>query len=259
MTTNEEQILPTVLLQYAPGDLIVKEGDYGISIYQIVEGKVGVYMESESKEVPITTLGRGEIIGEMIFLTGNQTRRSASVRAIEKTVLEAWHPSKINAEFDAIPFVIKYLTNQTVNQLVRMDRMMLAVSKRKAEERTITKVKAATGRVHQERMYRKDLSLDCRYRPIKSSDSVRLWGRVKNISKGGLRLDVRRMNALDYSHAVGDEFITMAYLPNNKTIEAHSKIANTRMLEDQRTLAVGMQFLNIPQKSEAELGFLLLG
>lgn len=85
MKTHSSE-LPAVKLEYQPGDLIVKQGDYGISIYHILEGKVGIYFKSESEEVLLDSLGPGEVIGEMIFLMGYSSTRSASVRAIEASV-----------------------------------------------------------------------------------------------------------------------------------------------------------------------------
>lgn len=259
MKKSTELILPSVLLEYEPGELVVKEGDYGISIYQVIEGKIEIFTKSEGEEMSISTLGPGEIIGEMIFLTGYQTRRSASVRAVEKTVLEAWHPSRIKAEFDAMPFIVKYITNQTVNHLVRLDRMISDFARRKARKKKKVQPVKALDHDYQNRAFRKEILMDCRYRPLESSEKVRLWGRVKNISKGGLRLDIRKMNALDYPHTVGDEFIAIAYLPNQKEIEIRVKIANTRILEDNRTLSIGMQFSEIDRSSQKDIGFLLLG
>ena len=93
MALCSEKLPPIVSLKYKPGETIIKGGDYGISIYMIVKGKVEIFIESGQEEIRLATIGPGEIIGEMIFLTGTQARRSASVRAIEYTVLESWHPS----------------------------------------------------------------------------------------------------------------------------------------------------------------------
>jgi CRP-like cAMP-binding protein len=65
---GKENMPPIVRLKYKRGELIIKEGDYGISIYKIIKGKVRIFNESGGSEVPLATLGRGEIIGEMTFL-----------------------------------------------------------------------------------------------------------------------------------------------------------------------------------------------
>ena len=257
MEKNSERLLPAVRLEYDKGEMIVKEGDYGISIYQVVEGKVEIFVKSDGKVIPITTLGPGEIIGEMIFLTGNQTRRSASVRAVEDSVLEAWHPSRITKEYEAMPFIIRYIANQTVNHLIHTDRKITEFLQKKGKEKT--PAIAPTPKEHKKRPYRKDVHLDCLYRPVESAKDLRLWGRIKNISKNGLQLDIMRMNALDIPHDPEEKFQGIAFLPNNKEVKILMKIANLRQDKDQRTLTLGMQFVDVSKESESILGFLLLG
>ena len=197
MGEDNDILLPAVRLEYKKGDLIVKEGDYGISIYQVLEGKVLIFITSENRTVEIATLGPGEIIGEMIFLTGNKTRRSASLRAIEDSVLEAWHPSRILREYEEMPFILRYMADQTVKHLVRIDHKITELSKKEAAKKKVSNTSAPAKVAHQNRAYRKDTHLDCLYRPASSSKDMRLWGRIKNISKSGLRLDIMKMNALD--------------------------------------------------------------
>jgi CRP-like cAMP-binding protein len=67
MTDNPSTTPPIVRLSYRKGDLIIKEGDYGVSIYKILEGKAVVLQESEGREIPLTTLGIGDIFGERTF------------------------------------------------------------------------------------------------------------------------------------------------------------------------------------------------
>jgi len=239
--------------------LIVKEGDYGISIYQVVEGKVEVYVKSDGKEMSISTLGPGEIIGEMIFLTGHKNRRSASVRAVEKSVMEAWHPSRISAEYEAMPFIVKYITNQTVSHLTRLDKMISDFSKKRAVKEAKKTVKKPVSKAASKRAARKEILMDCRYRPVDSPETVRMWGRVINISKGGVRLDVRKMNALSYPHDEGTEFASVIYLPNKKKIEVRMKVTNSKILKDKKTLSMGARFVNLSRSAETNLGFFLLG
>lgn len=62
---------------YAPGELIVRKGEPGESLFAIVEGQVDVL--SDDPETVIATLGPRDIFGEMSLLTG--AARSATVRA----------------------------------------------------------------------------------------------------------------------------------------------------------------------------------
>lgn len=92
MTKNSMPISKKKVLRYEKGELIIKQGDYGISIYKILSGKVGIFRTYEGAEVPLATLESGGIIGEMAFLNKDKDVRSASARALEDTELEVWHP-----------------------------------------------------------------------------------------------------------------------------------------------------------------------
>jgi CRP-like cAMP-binding protein len=64
---------------YQHGEIIIRQGDAGESMYVIQEGIVEVVMERDGKEVFLRELGKGEFIGEMgIF---GRDVRSATVRA----------------------------------------------------------------------------------------------------------------------------------------------------------------------------------
>ncbi len=83
------------VLRYKKGEQIIKQGDYGISIYIILNGNVEVSRESEGGDVVLATLGPGDIIGEMIFLNKGVEVRSASARALQDSELEVWHPKNL--------------------------------------------------------------------------------------------------------------------------------------------------------------------
>ena len=151
----------------------------------------------------------------MIFLTGHKTRRSASVRTLENSVLEAWHPERISKEYDQMPFIIKYITKQTVSHLIRMDNMISEFAIRKEKEKE--KKKALASKPEQKRPFRKPIEMDCLYRPIDCDEIVRLWGRIKNISKGGVRLNISRLNAHEHPHDLGAEFVAQGLFPQWKT------------------------------------------
>ncbi len=66
-------------------DIIFNEGDAGDCAYIIEKGRVLVYLNKDTEEVPLNILGEGEIFGEMALID-NQPR-SASVRALENVRL----------------------------------------------------------------------------------------------------------------------------------------------------------------------------
>ena len=62
------------------GELVVKEGDPGDTMFIIVEGKVKVMLRRGKKEIILATLKKGNFFGEMSMLGGSP--RSATVKAI---------------------------------------------------------------------------------------------------------------------------------------------------------------------------------
>ena len=64
---------------YHDGNVIVRQGDFGESMFVIQEGTVDVVVERDGREVFLRTLGKGEFLGEMgIF---GRVARSATARA----------------------------------------------------------------------------------------------------------------------------------------------------------------------------------
>ncbi|WP_164017778.1 cyclic nucleotide-binding domain-containing protein [Pyxidicoccus trucidator] len=78
---------PPVLTRFLQaGEVVVKEGDPGTSMFVVLEGRVGVARESEGREpVVMEQLGAGEFFGELALLTGSP--RTASIVALEDAVI----------------------------------------------------------------------------------------------------------------------------------------------------------------------------
>ncbi|KJU82622.1 cyclic nucleotide-binding protein [Candidatus Magnetobacterium bavaricum] len=68
------------------GETVIKEGSYIENIYIVLEGELGVYLSSSGGK-KISTVGVGEIVGEMSYLEDKIT--TASVVAQENSVLIA--------------------------------------------------------------------------------------------------------------------------------------------------------------------------
>ena len=65
--TEGKKIPPVVHLSYPKGELIIKEGDYGISIYKVLKGNVRIFKKLHDHKFTLATLERGEVFGEMVF------------------------------------------------------------------------------------------------------------------------------------------------------------------------------------------------
>ena len=82
-----QQLAPlTRCLRFARGELIVREGDPGDALFQVVEGSVEVLKQTAAGSTTVvTTLTVGDVFGEMTLCTNEP--RSATVQALEQTVL----------------------------------------------------------------------------------------------------------------------------------------------------------------------------
>jgi CRP-like cAMP-binding protein len=233
------------VLKYRKGEQIIKQGDYGISIYIILNGSVEVFRESEGANVVLATLGPGDIIGEMIFLNKGVEVRSASARALQDSELEVWHPDDLEKKYEEIAPVLKAMINQVLRRLLRMDKLLDKLAPKTAGQRE-SKEEKKTAKESRRRYYRKNVDIECDYLPLHSTKDLRnpLKGRIKNLSMTGLRLEISPVNPSFTSHEVGDSFRIETVLPNGQPLKLTARIVNVHKHEGR--LRLGMHFHDLP-------------
>ena len=243
-------------LTYKKGELIIKENDFGISIYKIVAGKVQIFSQSDHKDVTLALLAPGQFIGEMAFLRKDLGVRSASARAIEDVELEVWHPDLISKEYDLMPSIIKYMTDEVQKRLLRLNKFIVQMSGDEGGEgeNTFEDTEKSVRRVH----YRKDVNLACVYRPVDASPGLQLNGSIKNISRTGVNLEARAKTVAKFSHDPGDEFYMELTLPNGKDIPVTARIQALRAPRIPGTVSLGMVFTSMKEGTRKALGFFLM-
>ena len=64
----------------ADGEVIIRQGDTGDYMYEILDGQVEVLQGREGKEVQLAVLDKGDFFGEMAIF--EREKRSATVRAL---------------------------------------------------------------------------------------------------------------------------------------------------------------------------------
>ena len=246
---------PLSHLKYRKGDLIMKEGDYGVSIYKVKKGHVRVTQQQGEMEVALATLGPGEIFGEMAFLNKSVETRSASVRAVEDVELEVMHPTSLSKEYDGMPPILRFITNQTLNRLVRMNKMYVQLLKKKE----LAKAKGAREPdATKRKYYRKQVNLPCVYMPAAGSGKIRLQGRLTDISVGGLCMDVSSRNAVNIRHDAGDAFIIHTTLPSGREIELKGRIRTVSRGQAPGRIQIGLQFAGLSGEATKTLGFFMM-
>lgn len=65
---------------FEPGEIVIKEGTKGTSAFIVLSGAVEVLKRSGDRDIPVATLGEGQVFGEMGLIEDHP--RSASVKAM---------------------------------------------------------------------------------------------------------------------------------------------------------------------------------
>jgi CRP-like cAMP-binding protein len=253
---NGKKKVPQIrMLHYKRGDLIIKEGDFGVSIYKIVKGRVRIVKESGNREVILATLGPGQIMGEMTFLSGPSVARSASARALEDVQLEVWHFSRLLKDYEQMPPIIRYMASQALKRLKQTNSMFVRLDLKRREEKKMRHASsAAAHRGH----YRKEVDLDCVCRPSHCPAEVCLPGRIRDISLGGVGVEVSTKNGKNPYYELGEEFVVRTVLPNGRDIDLTARVTSVTNDQMPGKYLVGMCFTHVPDWVRKRLGFFLM-
>jgi len=93
---------------YAPGEVFIRTGDPGSSMFVIDHGRVSVQLSEDGHIRTVATLGEGAFFGEMALLTGEP--RTSDIVALEETkVLEIGHAA-MKQLFDTNPDLVEALS-----------------------------------------------------------------------------------------------------------------------------------------------------
>ena len=93
---------------FAPGELVIRAGDPGSSMFVLHHGRVRVQVNDNGRPRTVATLNEGDFFGEMALFTGEP--RTANVVAIEETeVLEIGHAA-MKRIFDNNPDLVESLS-----------------------------------------------------------------------------------------------------------------------------------------------------
>jgi CRP-like cAMP-binding protein len=259
MKKNKENIPPVVKLNYSKGDLIIKEGDYGISIYEVISGKVGIFVESGGAETQVANLGPGMLVGEMAFISGNTSPRSASARALEDCCLEVWHPAILMNEYKQMPDVLRRIAGQALKLITRMNKVVVELSLKQEKLEDGQTHEGYDSREDQRKFYRKSVSLECVFRLVNSPKDLKLPGRIRDISKGGLGMTVKTSDLLNYTPVSGDELFISTHFKLDQKVNMTAKILWLKKHETEGTISLGTVFTHMEPEDRTRLGFFLMG
>jgi pSer/pThr/pTyr-binding forkhead associated (FHA) protein len=107
-TEREELAEDATMHVFSAGEMIIREGDSGRSVYVILDGRVRVFTrDNGDNELELAVLGVGQFFGEMSFVTGQP--RSSSVAAMELSVV-------VELSYDSMAKIIEQ--NQAVKDVL---------------------------------------------------------------------------------------------------------------------------------------------
>jgi len=258
MTKTKGKIPPVVKLNYSKGDLIIKEGDYGTTIYEVISGKVGIFIESGGTESRVATLVPGMIVGEMAFIAGDTSTRSASVRALEDCCLEVWHPVMLLNAYKKMPDVLRLIAGQALKLIVRMNKMVVELSIKEGQSRDSQTQELSDQLEENRKFYRKKVNLECVFRPANSPKNIKLLGQIRDISKGGLQMTVKTSGLLNYTLASGDELFISTYFVLDQKVNMTAKIIWLKKGKTDGTISLGMVLSHMDPDDRKRLGFFLM-
>ncbi|HEX5888132.1 MAG TPA: mechanosensitive ion channel family protein [Pyrinomonadaceae bacterium] len=93
---------------FAPGEMVIRAGDPGSSMFVVHNGRVRVQVNDNGRPRTVATLNEGDFFGEMALFTGEP--RTANVIALEETeVLEIGH-SAMKQVFETNPDLVESLS-----------------------------------------------------------------------------------------------------------------------------------------------------
>ncbi|MDH3557987.1 MAG: cyclic nucleotide-binding domain-containing protein [Deltaproteobacteria bacterium] len=105
---REELAEDATMRVFSAGEMVIREGDPGRSVYVILDGRVKVFTRDNGEnELGLATLGIGQFFGEMSFVSGKT--RSSSVAALELSVV-------VELSYDSMAKVIEQ--NQAVKKVL---------------------------------------------------------------------------------------------------------------------------------------------
>jgi hypothetical protein len=93
---------------FAPGEMVIRAGDPGSSMFVVHNGRVLVQVNENGRPRTVATLNEGDFFGEMALFTGEP--RTANVVAVEETeVLEIGHGA-MKRIFETNPDLVESLS-----------------------------------------------------------------------------------------------------------------------------------------------------
>lgn len=132
--------------EYREGELVVRQGEAGRSLFAVREGLLNVLIERPGEEpLRVGRLGQGQYFGELSLLTGEP--RSATVQAATGVVLYELDKQALVAILGQRPEIAGQLAETIANRQLSNQETLLAQQAVKKEERQESFARQLLGRI----------------------------------------------------------------------------------------------------------------
>lgn len=134
----EDIIQNCMVASFAPGDLIIKQGDSSSDICVLLSGQAEVVVNKNGTKVPIIKLNRGDLFGELVLI--NETQRTADIVALEETEILVITSEHFFSYFDKKPQIFalmvlnvtRLMTKRLKSSNAKIEELGLLLSQKKA-------------------------------------------------------------------------------------------------------------------------------
>jgi len=248
----ENKVPPIVRLFYAKGEQIIKQGDYGSSIYKVLNGRVRIFKCFGRDRTTLAILDRGDIFGEMTFFNLGLEPRSASAIAMDEVVLEVWHPERLTDEYNNMQPILRYIIQQSMKRLVRMNKIVNELSSKKELPTELDP------RVTQRQYFRKKWDQAFTYCQLSPPPNFNLTGMIRDVSLNGVGAEVPYENTKKLRHEPGDELALKIQFTSGRTVSLDSRIKSVRRSITLGYLFLGLEFKNMSKEAIREISMFMM-
>jgi hypothetical protein len=170
--------------------------------------------------------------------------------------IEVWHPSRLSREYEQMPPIIKLMADKMLSRLLKTNALIGKLGAKLEESKA--QQSPSTDQTSGRRFYRKQVDLDCFYRPLDAPPKVKFPGKIKDISLAGVGMEVTSIGRSNVMHDLGEMLHVSTVLPNNKDVEFIAKIVDIRKGRLPGRLFLGMAYVDVSQDSRKKLGFFMM-
>ncbi|MBW7996263.1 MAG: cyclic nucleotide-binding domain-containing protein [Candidatus Glassbacteria bacterium] len=103
------------------GEVVFEEGSAGRTFYYIQSGSVEVSRGTGSGRQVVATLGKGQSFGEYALLKEGDSTRSATVTALERSLLVELDRESLEEILSEVPDFVNDLIRSLVNQVIELE------------------------------------------------------------------------------------------------------------------------------------------